>query len=473
MSGGETPSPVPAQWCNFVFDFPQYAVRDMPAVSLNRGGGRPGDGARRVSVVPQQPLALARQSYNTTDPHIPIPEPLLHLYRLYRPTPLQRARRLERNLGANARIYYKFEGANISGSHKLNTALAQAYYYGKAGVEHLVTGTGAGQWGTAVAYACKIFGLDCTVFMVGSSLRQKPQRAAMMRIFGASVHESPTTVTKVGRQARERDPERTGTLAVATGEALEFARGRRRTRFAVGSGENCILLHQTVIGSEAVQQMAALGDFPDYVVASMGAGSNFGGVGLPFLRAAGGLGRRVRLLGVESSACPRLTRGKYAFDRNDFSGTTPISKMYTLGSEYIPPPVYAGGLRYHGCSPFLSAMYADGVFDAVALDQLTVLRSGLLFSETECILPAPESAHAVAGAIDLAGRRPRDLPPIVILINISGHGLLDTAAYERYQAGELDRGEPDEKLLSASLHALDEFNASLGVPAPTDQEPQG
>jgi tryptophan synthase beta chain len=457
---------VPEHWCNFVFDYPQYAVRKTlgtPA-ALERG-------TRGVSIAPQQPLALGKQSCNTTDPLIPIPERLLSLYRQYRPTPLRRARQLEQRLDANARIYYKFEGANIAGSHKLNTALAQVYYYRRAGVEHLVTGTGAGQWGTALAYACKLLGMECTVFMVGSSLRQKPQRGTLMRLFGATIHESPSGLTEVGRQARRWDTEGTGTLAVATGEALEFAHSRRRTRFAVGSGENCVLLHQTVIGSEALAQMTALDEFPDWVVACMGAGSNFAGVGLPFLRAAKERSRSVRLLAVESAACPRLTRGRYAYDLNDFSGTTPISLMYTLGSGYIPPPVYAGGLRYHGASPFLSAMYADRMFDAEAIDQLTVLRAGLELAESEGILPAPESAHAVAGVIRVAQRHPHDAPPLVLLVNISGHGLLDIAAYEKFLSGRMDPGWPDDRLLSESLQQVDQLNARLDAPAVELEEP--
>lgn len=460
MSEREDTSFVPTCWCNFVFDYPQYAVRNTLGIHQWLDGA-----GRGVNIVPQQPLALSRQSSNTTDPLIPIPEQVLSLYRQYRPTPLRRARGLEQHLKANARIYYKFEGANISGSHKLNSAIAQAYYYSRAGVEHLVTGTGAGQWGSAISYACKLMGIDCTVFMVGASLRQKPQRGTLMRLLGATVHESPSASTTVGREARRSDTGRIGTLAVATGEAVEFARSRRKTRFAVGSGENCVLLHQTVIGSEALAQITALGEFPDLVVACMGAGSNLAGIGLPFVRAAKERGRTVRLLAVESTACPRLTCGHYAYDVNDLSGTTPISKMYTLGSNYVPPPVYAGGLRYHGAAPFLSAMYADGGFDAMAIDQVTVLGAGLEFAEVEGILPAPESAHAVAGAIDLARRHSHDAPPLVILINVSGHGMLDFSAYESYLDGNLNAGWPDEHILSESLRQVDQLNAQLEASA--------
>ncbi|MCP3097323.1 TrpB-like pyridoxal phosphate-dependent enzyme [Myxococcus sp. K15C18031901] len=451
---------VPKHWCNFLFDFPRYAEHDVPkAAALLESG------ARRVSVVPQQPLSLVTQSHSTREPYHEIPERLLELYSQYRPTPLRRARELERRLGANARIYYKYEGLNVSGSHKLNSALAQAYYYARAGIEELVTGTGAGQWGTALAHACRLFGLRCTVFMVGASLRQKPQRRAMMELFGATVHESPSDATEVGRKAAQRDPGRVGSLAIATGEALEVAHGGKRVRFAVGSGENCVLLHQTLIGSEAVEQMGALGEFPDHVVACMGAGSNFGGVGLPFLRAARERERSVRLLAVEPAACPKLTRGVYALDVNDFSGTTPINRMYTLGSHYIAPPIFAGGLRYHGTSAFLSAMLADKGFDAMAVPQREALSAGLLFAECEGLLPAPESAHAIAGALDLARRAPEEGPPRVILVNISGHGLFDLSAYERLRADTLEPDSPNEALLSESLRHVQEFNTRVAAAA--------
>jgi tryptophan synthase beta chain len=417
------------------------------------------------SVHLQQPFSLARQSLNTTDRFIPIPQEVLDLYAQYRPTPLRRAVRLEERLGANARIYYKYEGANLTGSHKLNTALAQAYYYSRAGVKHLVTGTGAGQWGTALAYACQIMGLRCTIFWVRSTLRQKPIRGEMMRLFGAVVHESPSNLTEVGQRALMEDPEAIGTLAGATGEALALAGEDSESRFAVGSGENSVLLHQTVIGREAVSQMASLGEFPDCVIACMGAGSNFGGIALPFLGAAKDSGRSVRLVAVESAACPKLTRGRYRYDLSDALGTTPITKIYSLGSTYVPPPVYAGGLRHHSAGPLASAMYADGSLEAMAIDQVTSFRAGLLFCETEGILPAPEAAHAVAGMMDVVSRHPRREAPLVVLVNISGHGLLDLGAYRRFADGEIEPVTADEASLSQSLSALEEFNQSIAEPA--------
>jgi tryptophan synthase beta chain len=451
---------LPTHWFNILHDRPQYVTS---AVSRSRLAG-----AMRLaghSVQLQQPLSLARQSLNTADRFIPIPDEVLDLYAQYRPTPLRRAARLEERLGANARIYYKYEGANLAGSHKLNTALAQAHYYARAGVKRVVTGTGAGQWGTALAYACQVFGLDCTVFWVRSTLRQKPIRGEMMRLFGAVVHESPSDLTEVGRRALKEDPAATGTMAVATGEALALAAEDSGARFAVGSGENSVLLHQTVIGQEAISQLAQLGEFPDCVIACMGAGSNFGGIALPLLGAAEDAGKPIRLVAVESAACPKLTRGRYLYDLSDALGTTPITKVYSLGSTYVPPPVYAGGLRHHSAGPLASAMHADGTVEAMAIDQLTSFRAGLLFCETESILPAPESAHAVAGMIDVVSRHPRGGAPLVVLVNISGNGLLDLAAYRSFAAGEIEPVTADEASLSRSLSALEEFNQSIAEPA--------
>ena len=448
-----TDPPIPTHWFNILRDRPQYV---SSAVSRS---GLPGEGkwaGRGVQL--QQPFSLARQSLNTTDRFIPIPAEVLALYAQYRPTPLRRAVRLEERLGANARIYYKYEGANLTGSHKLNTALAQAYYYARAGVRRIVTGTGAGQWGNALAYACQIMNLDCTIFWVRSTSRQKPIRGDMMRLFGAVVHESPSDLTEVGRRALEEDPSGIGTLAVATGEALALAGEDRESRFAVGSGENSVLLHQTVIGQEAVSQMALLGEFPDCVIACMGAGSNFGGIALPLLAAAEDSGRSIRLIAVESTACPKLTRGRYRYDLSDALGTTPITKVYSLGNTYVPPPVYAGGLRNHCAGPLVSAMSADGSLEAMAIDQLTSFQAGLLFCEAEGILPAPESAHAVAGMMNVVSRHPRQRPPLVVLVNISGNGLLDVGDYCRFAAGEIEPVGANDARLSQSLSALEEFN---------------
>ena len=451
---------LPTHWFNILHDRPQYVASALSRSQLPSLASMAGHGLQL-----QQPLSLARQSLNTADRLIPIPEEVLDLYAQYRPTPLRRAERLEERLGVNARIYYKYEGANLTGSHKLNSALAQAYYYARAGVKRIVTGTAAGQWGTALAYACQVMNIDCTVFMVRSTLHQKPIRGDMMRLFGAVLHESPSDLTEVGRRVLKENPAATGTQAIANGEALALAAEDSDSRFAVGSGENSVLLHQTVIGQEVVSQMALLGEFPDCVIACMGAGSNFGGVALPLLGAAQDSGRPIRLVAVESTACPKLTRGRYAYDLSDALGTSPITKVYSLGSSYVPPPVYAGGLRHHSAGPLASAMYADGTLEPMAIDQLTSFRAGMLFCETEGVLPAPESAHAVAGMLDVVSRHPRPGPPLVVLVNISGHGLLDLGAYSRFAAGEIEPVAVDEASLSQSLNALEEFNQRITEPA--------
>ena len=450
---------LPTHWFNILHDRPQYVTSAVPRSRLPEEVQCAGRGVQL-----QQPFSLARQSLNTTDRYIPIPGEVLDLYAQYRPTPLRRAVRLEERLGANARIYYKYEGANLTGSHKLNSALAQAYYYARAGVQHIVTGTAAGQWGTALAYACQVMNLGCTVFMVRATLRQKPIRGDMMRLFGAVVHESPSDLTDVGQRVLKEDPAAIGTQAVANAEALALAGQDGESRFAVGSGENSVLLHQTVIGQEAITQLALLGEFPDCVIACMGAGSNFGGIALPVLGAAEDSGRLIRLVAVESAACPKLTRGRYRYDLSDALGTTPITKVYSLGSSYVPPPVYAGGLRHHSAGPLASAMFADGSLEAMDIDQLTSFRAGLLFCETEGILPAPESAHAVAGMMDVVSRHPRQEPPLVVLVNISGHGLLDLDAYRRFGAGEIEPVTANETNLSQSLSALEEFNQAIAEP---------
>ena len=309
---------LPTHWFNILHDRPQYV---SSAVSRSRVAGAAKLAGHSVQL--QQPLSMARQSLNTADRFIRIPDEVLDLYAQYRPTPLRRAVRLEERLGANARIYYKYEGANLTGSHKLNTALPQAYYYARAGVKCMVTGTAAGQWGTALAYACQVMNLGCTVFMVRSTLRQKPVRGDMMRLFGAVVHESPSELTEVGRRVLKEDPAATGTQAVANAEALALAAEDSGSRFAVGSGENSVLLHQTVIGQEAISQLAVLGEFPDCVIACMGAGSNFGGIALPLLGAAEDAGRPIRLVAVESTACPKLTRGRYLLRPERCSGRNP------------------------------------------------------------------------------------------------------------------------------------------------------
>lgn len=442
------PNSIPRSWCNFLADYPDFISTSKSINNAKKSN---------VNIAPKQPLSLMRQSFNTYDKFIAIPDDLSPLYQTYRPTPFKQALQLQKRLNCNANIYYKFEGANISGSHKLNTALAQVYYYKRAGVQHIVTGTGAGQWGAAVAYACQLFSLECTVFMVASSLRQKPLRRNFIEMFGATVYESPSSHTHVGKEILRKNNAHPGSLAVATAEAIEIANQSKYTQFAVGSGENSVLLHQTIIGEEVLMQMQEYDIFPDQVIACMGAGSNFGGIALPIHRYAKENNLNCTLIAVEPMACPKLTRGKYAIAINDFSGTTPVSKMYTLGEDFVAPEIHAGGLRYHGTSEFLSAMYDKKLFTAKAVGQVESLQAGKLFMETEGILPAPESAHAIAVAINNAKNHPQSMKPLNILINISGHGQFDLAAYELLDKGLLSDPVPSEESILSALQNLCSF----------------
>lgn len=414
---------VPTAWYNIAADLgfslpPDIAPEDPAAGGLN----------------PQVPLSLARQE-RSTKPSIDIPDEIMARYQQWRPTPLRRATVFEKALGTRARIYYKYEGGNLTGSHKLNTAIAQAYYYKMAGARRLAVATGAGQWGTAVAAACRMFGLECKVYMVRSSLTGKPQRKTMMELLGASVTASPSTDTEIGRQALAAGDDG-GTLSLALAEALEETRNPA-TRFCAGSGESYALLHNTVIGLEAAEQLAAQGERPDIVIAALGAGSNFGGLAFPFLRDnLRGTGH-VRALTVEPTACPKLTRGRYVYDYTDSSRQTPRQKMYTLGYRFTPPPMHAGGLRYHATAKIISALYEHRLIEARAFQQRSVFESARLFAECEGILPAPESAHAVHGAaVEAATASERGESPVVLFC-LSGHGLFDLAAYRSYLDGEI------------------------------------
>jgi tryptophan synthase beta chain len=437
---------IPTYWCNLLADFPDLYQSTLidPSIRLSLP-------AATKKVFPKLPLNLLKQSHNVTDANIFIPEPIRKMYATYRPTPFRRAMLLEKALETRTHIYYKFEGSNISGSHKLNSAIAQAYYYKLAGVKHLITGTGAGQWGTAIAYACQLFGLECTVFMVDVSLRQKPQRKKMMELFGATVHESPSTITELGlKTLSEKNSQ--SSLAIATGEAIELTNKIDGAQFAVGSGENNVLLHQTIIGNEVLNQMESLNIFPDKVYACVGAGSNFGGIAFPLLRHAQLHNKHCEFIAVEPVACPKLTKGIYAIDLNDFSGASPYSKMYTLGSQFIVPAIHAGGLRYHGTSAFLSALYANHYIKACAISQEKSLAAGLLFAKHEGILPAPESAYAIAAAIDDIEKN--SLRDGNIIINISGHGLFDIAAYEQYQENKLPPDAIANEVLRHNINIL-------------------
>jgi tryptophan synthase beta chain len=386
----------------------------------------------------------------STDSHIPIPEPVLDVYSLWRATPLHRAHHLERALGTPARIYYKYEGTSPAGSHKPNTAVPQAYYNSIAGVKKLTTETGAGQWGTALAFACAQFGLDCEVWQVRASYDQKPYRRAMMEVFGASVHPSPSEVTEYGRKVLADDPDSPGSLGIAISEAVEVAAQDPSVRYALGSVLNHVLLHQTVIGEEALLQMQMAGETPDVIVGCTGGGSNFGGLTFPFLREklAGRLDVTVRA--VEPASCPSLTKGVYTYDFGDTAGMTPLVKMHTLGHDFIPDPIHAGGLRYHGMSPLISHIYELGLIEAISKPQKECFAAAVQFARTEGIVPAPEPSHALAAAVEEALRCKETGEEKVILTALCGHGMLDMAAYNAYLAGELvDHEYPAEAVQEA------------------------
>lgn len=438
MSGDQRVE-IPAAWCNVLPDLGFTLPDDLPSPSA-------APGELRLNV----PASLVRQEMSGRR-EIPIPSEVIERYRKWRPTPLRRARGFEEALGTRSRIYYKYEGGNLSGSHKLNTAVAQAFYYHRAGAKRLTVGTGAGQWGTAVAAACAMFGLECRVYMVRASQLAKPYRKTMMEMLGATVVASPSDQTDVGRRAQRDATDLGGTLSVAMGEALEDA-GEEGTYFCTGSGETYSLLHQTVAGIEAREQMDALGDPPDVIVGSLGGGSNFGGLTLPFLADELRGGRSTRYLCVEPSACPKLTRGRYAYDLTDASGIAPLQKMYTLGHAYAPPGIHAGGLRYHGAAKLVSALWDRDMIEAVAYPQRAVFESALAFARAEGLVPAPESAHAVHGAAVEAlrddGGSGRSL-----LIGLSGHGLFDMSAYESFLDGTMaDATVTDEQIAESLAH---------------------
>jgi tryptophan synthase beta chain len=437
---------VPRSWYNVLADLPFELPPDLPPVRTA------GAEDRAVAFKIQLPLALARQTVATTR-EIAIPEPVRELYRAWRPTPLVRARRLEQALGTSARIYYKYEGGNVSGSHKLATALAQAFYYHAAGAKRLTTGTGAGQWGTALAVACRSFDLRCKVYMVASSFAQKPQRKTIMELHGAEVVASPSPDTPSGKRLRD-DKIDSGNMAFAVTEALEDALASEGTYLSVGSGEAYSILHSTVIGLEAREQLAALGEAADIVIASLGAGSNFGGLALPFLERKLRDAHHVRCISVESTACPKLTKGVYRYDQTDGSGITALQKMYTLGHRFRTPNMHAGGLRYHACSKLVSALYHHKWIEAVAYLQNAVFSSAVQFTQLEGIVPAPESAHAIHGAVQEALRAKQEGTSPVIVFCLSGHGLYDLSSYAEYLTGQMEDVVIDGDVVRSALAYL-------------------
>jgi tryptophan synthase beta chain len=433
---------IPSHWVNLLPDLP-----GDPLPPLNPGTMQP---AGPDDLTPIFPMELIGQEVSM-EPEVEIPEPVRDVYRLWRPTPLYRAHRLERLLDTPARIYYKYEGVSPAGSHKPNSAVAQAYANKEAGIERLVTETGAGQWGSALALACSLFGLECVVYMVGASYDQKPYRRAMMESWGASVIRSPSDTTESGRSQAEHT---TGSLGIAISEAVEVAAGREGTNYALGSVLNHVCLHQTVIGQEAMAQMEMAGDEPDVVVGCVGGGSNFAGMAFPFLRRVLRGDARTRFVAAEPAACPTLTRGAYRYDFGDTVGLTPLMPMYTLGHDFVPPPVHAGGLRYHGDSPMVCGLVKAGLMEPRAYKQNETFEAAIRFARAEAILPAPEPAHAIRAVIDEAEEAKQAGEARVILFNLCGHGHFDMSAYDAYLAGKLEDPEFSEADMEAALGRL-------------------
>jgi tryptophan synthase beta chain len=436
---------LPTHWYNLAADLPS-----LPPPPLHPGTRQP---IGPADLAPLFPMALIAQEVSTAR-DVEIPGPVRDVYRQWRPTPLFRARRLEQALQTPARIYYKYEGVSPAGSHKPNTAVAQAFYNKQEGVSRLVTETGAGQWGSSLAFAGAVFGLQVDVFMVRVSFDQKPYRRALMESYGARCVASPSTETASGRAALDARPDHPGSLGLAISEAVEVAAQRDDTKYALGSVLNHVLLHQTVIGQEAIAQFDIADDYPDVVIGCAGGGSNFAGIAFPFIGAAQRAGSSIRVLAVEPAACPSLTRGTYAYDFGDTGHLTPLVKMHTLGSTFVPPGFHAGGLRYHGMAPMVSHLRSLNLIDARAYAQVTCFEAGVLFARTEGIVPAPEANHAVRAAMDEAIRCREEGTSRAILFNLSGHGHFDMQAYMDYFAGALKDQSYDEADLALALAGL-------------------
>jgi tryptophan synthase beta chain len=432
---------MPTRWYNIQADLP------FPGSPPIHPGTKQPIGP--ADLAPLFPMELIKQEVSQ-ERYIDIPAPVQEALRLWRPTPLLRATRLEKALKTTARIYYKYEGGSPPGSHKPNTAVAQAFYNKAAGTKRLTTETGAGQWGSALAFATKLFDLECMVYMVRISFEQKPYRKSMMQVWGANVIPSPSDQTQVGRRIRSEDPESTGSLGIAISEAVEDAAGREDTKYSLGSVLNHVLMHQTIIGQEALLQMERANAMPDLVVGCVGGGSNFSGLAFPFLKDRLQGRSKTRFLAVEPEACPSITRGKYTYDFGDTGEMTPLVKMHTLGHRFVPAGIHAGGLRYHGMAPLVSALVDNGFIDAVAYPQRTVFDAAVQFARTEGTIPAPESAHAIRAVIDEALKAGERGESPVILFNLSGHGLLDLAAYDSYFAGTMS----DVKLSDSRIEEL-------------------
>lgn len=443
-------SRIPKTWYNLVADLPE-----PPVPPLHPGTGQP---IGPDDLAPLFPMALIGQEVSA-EREIEIPEPVREIYRQWRPAPLFRARRLEKALDTPAKIYYKYEGVSPTGSHKPNTAVPQAFYNSEAGTKRITTETGAGQWGSSLAYAAQIFGIEVDVYMVKISYQQKPYRRSLMQTYGARCVASPSEETNSGRAVLAEHPDSPGSLGIAISEAVEMAAGRDDTKYSLGSVLNHVLLHQTVIGQEAMEQMDMAGDEPDIVIGCAGGGSNFAGLAFPYIGRNIREGKKVRIVAVEPASCPTLTRGKFTYDFGDIANLTPLVKMHTLGSSFVPSPIHAGGLRYHGMSPLVSHLLELGLIEARAQDQIECFEAGVQFARAEGIVPAPESTHAIRAAIDEALECKKNGESKTILFNLSGHGYFDMQAYTDYFDGKLSDEACDEDELARSLAAVPEVAA--------------
>jgi tryptophan synthase beta chain len=437
---------IPHHWYNIVAD-----MENKPFPPLHPGTRQP---VGPEDLAPLFPMQLIMQEVSG-ERYIEIPDEVRDIYKIWRPTPMYRATGLEKMLNTNCKIYYKYEGVSPSGSHKPNTAVAQAYYNKQEGVKKISTETGAGQWGTALSFACAQFGIECDVYMVKVSYEQKPYRKVMMNTFGANVYASPSDRTHAGRAILEKNPNSTGSLGIAISEAVEIAASNPDIKYALGSVLNHVLLHQTIIGQEAEKQLEYAGDFPDIVIAPLGGGSNFAGIAFPFLRHNLVNGKNVRCVAVEPASCPKLTKGKFMYDFGDTAGYTPLLPMYTLGHNFSPAAIHAGGLRYHGASVLCSQLLKDGLIEAVALQQLECFEAGVQFAKAEGIIPAPEATHAIAQVFHEVNKAKEEGISKTILFNLCGHGFVDMQAYADYFDGKLVNHQLTEEELSTSVKEIE------------------
>ncbi len=437
---------IPSAWYNITADMPNKPLPPLHPATHEPIGPE--------ALAPLFPMELIKQEVSS-ERWVEIPDEVREVYKLWRPTPLYRAHRLEKMLDTPAKIYYKYEGVSPAGSHKPNTAVPQAYYNMREGVRRITTETGAGQWGSALAFACNLFGIKCEVYMVRISYEQKPYRKLMMNTWGADVYASPSDRTNAGRQILAQDPDSPGSLGIAISEAVEVAATNDDAKYSLGSVLNHVLLHQTVIGQEAIKQMEMAGDFPDIVIAPFGGGSNFAGLSFPFLHHKLTQGKKLRAIAVEPTSCPKLTRGVFRYDFGDTVGMTPLLPMYTLGHTFVPAKIHAGGLRYHGAGVIVSQLLRDGIIEAAAVDQIETFEAGILFARAEGIIPAPEANHGIAQAIREAQIAKEEGVSKTILFNLCGHGNFDMAAYEAYFAGRLQKHEMTQAEIEAAIALID------------------